>query len=134
MRRSAGASGADIPRSLAMKLDIDAVEKQTRFLPLLANALRMCAILAFSLGLVFGAMVLFGDHPVSVDDYGNPKDDTLVRSRPGRDDWRDRQWSDLPHPRLLARQPQVHGDELGEGGQSGIERLVPLELILRRPN
>lgn len=62
-----------------MKLDINSVEKQTRFLPLLANALRMCAILGFSLGLVFGAIVLFGDHPASVDEYGNPEDDTLVR-------------------------------------------------------
>ena len=62
-----------------MKLDIKSVEKQTRFLPFLAKIMRMCAILAFSLGVVFGAVLLFGDQPVSVDEYGNPRDDTLVR-------------------------------------------------------
>ena len=62
-----------------MKLDIKSVEKQTRFLPFLAKIMRMLAILSFSLGVVFGGVLLFGDHPVPVDEYGNPRDNTLVR-------------------------------------------------------
>ena len=62
-----------------MNLDVRSVEKQTRFLPFLAKIMRMFAILAFSLGVVFGVILLFGDHPITVDEYGNRKEDTLVR-------------------------------------------------------
>ena len=59
-----------------MKYDIQSVQKQTRFLPLLAKLVRIYAVLSFAIAMILGAAMLFSDHwaSVSVDEYGNRSD------------------------------------------------------------
>ena len=61
-----------------MKLDIQSVEKQTRFLPLLAKVIRVYAVLTFAIAVILGVRMLLDTHSVRVDEYGNPMEDRLV--------------------------------------------------------
>jgi len=62
-----------------LNLSPEMVEKQTRFLTLLAKLIRAYGVLGFAVCAILGTAVLFGDSSSAVDEYGNSTDDTLIR-------------------------------------------------------
>jgi hypothetical protein len=60
------------------KFSTESVEKQTRFLTLLAKVIRVWAVLTFAIAVIMGVKILFDSHSIRVDEYGNPMESPLV--------------------------------------------------------